>query len=188
VIYAGLPIGGSLYRCFKLAHLGFEVPVDVLESAFALIKGAEALRETFYFDLQLRSVQIGSLQELVLFQKHGLQFSKLLEERGGNFGRKRNVIDSAGLLVSLLSRWHADLGRRVNGFTGEDRGTSCTIRLPTWDPRFGEKDTRRLPSDLLEFPLQFGNLLAQLWLYLVVRLLCLNLFQPFLQLGLLVEK
>jgi hypothetical protein len=56
----------------KLANLSLQIPVDILQPGFALIDGPQALGEAFYLNLQLRPIQIGRFESLVLLKEHRL--------------------------------------------------------------------------------------------------------------------
>jgi hypothetical protein len=69
------------------------------------------LRQAFNLNFELRSVQIGGLEGFILLKKYGLKVLQLRKQRCGDFCGQRNVIDAAGLLVSLFSRRDAHFGR-----------------------------------------------------------------------------
>ena len=82
-----------------------------------------------------------------------------------------NILDSVGLLISLLAGRHADFCRRLHGLAG----VAVRVCLATGDAGLGQERASRFPPDLVELLLELSKPRSQLWPNIIVCLLPLDL-------------
>jgi hypothetical protein len=89
-----LTIQSFLVLSSELLQLGLKIPVLLLISILALIKGFEALLEPLCFKLESCLFGFEILVLLVTLGEHALKIANLRDERSTNFGGEFDIVNS----------------------------------------------------------------------------------------------